>query len=70
MPIQPPVLEYRCPTCGWRGVTAPTSDVLGPFDIYYSRCPKCGSEDLRTRRLSRLEAWLVRQRRKGRGSSF
>lgn len=47
MPVRPPVMTFECVQCGWFGRTAPKSDVVVEgFDIF-TKCPKCGSENVR-----------------------
>ena len=56
MPIRPQPFSFKCGDCGWKKIVAPKSDCLGPGD-WFSKCPKCGSQEMKIRRAG----WLMRK---------
>jgi predicted RNA-binding Zn-ribbon protein involved in translation (DUF1610 family) len=46
MCIKPKPFVYNCPSCGWKKVVSPKSDVLMPGE-YFKDCPKCGASPLK-----------------------
>ena len=53
MPIKPKPFVYICPSCGWKKVVSPKSDVLMPGE-YYENCPTCGAKSLNREELNIL----------------
>lgn len=53
MPIKPKSFVYVCPSCGWKTIVSPRSDVLMSGE-YYERCPTCGTKPLTREELNTL----------------
>jgi Zn-finger nucleic acid-binding protein len=53
MPIKPKPFVYVCPSCGWRKVVSPRSDVLLPEE-YFDCCPTCSTKPLEREELKSL----------------
>lgn len=47
MPVRPSPCVCKCPACHWLKVVWPRSDALQTGD-YYTACPKCGNEHLKS----------------------
>ncbi len=48
MPLPPPPLTYRCPSCHWSKTVVPRSDVLMLGIDHFRACPACGDQPLRS----------------------
>lgn len=53
MPIKPLAIQYQCRQCGWKTLSAPSSDALTALPP--EQCEKCGSAALNTRPASLLD---------------
>lgn len=60
--LPPEPYTYRCRVCHWQKTLAPKSDALMPGE-YFTRCPKCSSEDLEKVQASGVERALAKLKR-------
>ena len=63
MPIRPPPMTFRCPSCGWKKTTHPKSDALIIGIDCFTCCPQCGREDILQECASLPETALERLKR-------